>query len=75
MAEKRINEHELIEVLKNGPLHSGEALLVANGKTIRIGIQGLQLNDSFDAAYTTITIDAFCFSDPKELAELVYGGW
>ena len=71
--KKDWTQEELFETLKNGPLRQGEILMIANGKSIRIAIQSFQINDSFDFAAPTFTLDGVCFSDHKDLYTVLYG--
>lgn len=76
MSDKEQPNHtqeELFETIKNGAIRQGEVLLVANGKTIRVAIQSFTINDSFDFAYPTFTMDGICLSDQKDLYAVLYG--
>ncbi len=63
--------HELLEVIKNGPLKTGEALLTINGQSFRIGIQNISVEYNYTDGVPEISLRGAIFSKPDELFKTI----
>ena len=65
------DDNELFEVIKNGPLRPGEALLTFNGQTFRIGIQNISVEYNYADGMPELSLSGPIFSNPDELFKTV----
>lgn len=66
------SQHELMDVLKRGPLQQGECLMVINHQTFRFFIRNFQLDLDFGEGIPEFTLTGFTFDNATELTKEIY---